>query len=398
MMRSVTRLVYVADTQIPSRATNGIQVMRMCEAFAAAGADVTLVHPYRFGNRPEGLERDVWAFYGVEPTFRRITLPTPLTLRLASNRRLARALRLPALAAYVLQRSIPGRKPFLAYGRSMLGLRLATMARRAPHSACRGVVAELHDIPREKAAWDTLSVVDGVVTISAELELDLLQARPSLAGRTHVEHDGFEERLIESVGHLPTDVRRTLGMPVDQPLVVYTGRVTTGKGARVVIQAAGLLPDVHFALVGKVYEDDLVELGRRAGNVTFTGFVPPAAVGRYLAAADVLAMPTHPSLPYAAYTSPLKLFEYMAASRPIVSADLPALREVVSHGRNALLFTAGDVHAFTSAVRTVLSDRSLAERIGRQARIDVQRFSWNARAKRILKWLSTELTPTRGLM
>jgi glycosyltransferase involved in cell wall biosynthesis len=391
MMLSMLSLVYFADTQIPSRATNGIQVMHMCEAFAAVGANVTLVHPYRFGNRPEGLEADVWAFYGTQPTFRRVTLPTPLTFRLSSRRRLSRALRLPALSTYVLQRSLPGRNPFVAYGRSILGLRLASTARRLPWGACRGVVAELHDIPRAKRAWEALTAVDGIVVISAELERDLLRTRPDLADRIRVEHDGFDHRLPDSLPRRTADARGTLGLPADRPLVVYAGRVTTGKGARLLVRAASLLPDVHFALVGKVYEDDLLDLGKRSGNVTFAGFVPPATVGRYLAAADVLAMPTDSSLPYARYTSPLKLFEYMASSKPIVSSDLPALREVVSHGHNALLFTAGDVIAFVSAVRTVLADPSLADRIGRQARMDVDRFSWNSRAERILDWLATDL-------
>jgi glycosyltransferase involved in cell wall biosynthesis len=389
------RLVYFADTQIPSRATNGIQVMRMCEAFAASGANVTLVHPYRFGNRPEGLEADVWAFYGTKPTFRRVTLPTPLTLRLSSRRRLARALRLPALSTYVAQRSLPGRNPFVAYGRSMLGLRLASAARRLPWGACRAVVAELHDIPRAESAWEAVTAADGIVAISAELERDLLRTRPDLAGRTRVEHDGFDDRLPDSVRERTEDARGALGLPANRPLVVYAGRVTTGKGARLLVQAAGRLPDVHFALVGKVYEDDLLEIGKRSGNVTFAGFVPPATVGRYLAAADVLAMPTDSSLPYARYTSPLKLFEYMASSKPIVSSDLPALREVVCHGHNALLFTAGDVSSFVSAVRTVLGDPALADRIARQARIDVDRFSWNSRAERILDWLDTDLGMVR---
>jgi len=383
------RIVYFADTQIPSRATNGIQVMRMCGAFAAAGVDVTLVHPYRFGNQPEGFEGDVWKFYGLEGTFRRVTLPTPLTLRLSANRRLARALRLPPLAAYVSLRSRPGSSPFIAYGRSMLSLRLADTARRVwRRGACRAVVAELHDLPEGKAARDALSRLDGVVTISAELERDLVLLCPSLRGRIRVEHDGYDPMLIGP--DQPSDrAKEVIGLRPDRPLIVYTGRVTTGKGARMLVEAAAKVPHAQFLLVGKVYERDLLELGGRAGNVTFIGFVPPAAVGRYLAAADVLVMPTHPSLPYARYSSPLKLFEYMAAGRPVVCSDLPALREVVSDGRNALLFPAGDVASLVKAISRLVEDPALAMLIADQAQRDVVRFAWDARAERIIDWLAS---------
>jgi glycosyltransferase involved in cell wall biosynthesis len=383
------RIVYFADAQIPGRATNGIQVMRMCGAFAAAGVDVTLVHPFRFGNLPEGFDGDVWRFYGVESTFRRITLPTPLTLRLSGHRALARTLRLPPLAAYVFARSTPLSSPFIAYGRSMLGLRLADAARRVwPRSACRRVVAELHDLPQGKAATDILSRLDGAVITSAELDRELVKKCPTLRGRTHVDQNGFKPLRIGSddlAGPAETIVDSTPG----RPLVVYTGRVTTGKGARLLVEVAAKVPQAQFLLVGKVYECDILELGRRAGNVTFTGFVPPSAVRSYLTAADVLVMPTHSSLSYARYSSPLKLFEYMAAGKPMICADLPAVREVVSDGRNGVLFTAGNAVSLSDAVIRLLQDPALAMRIADQAQRDVERFTWNARAVRIIEWLST---------
>ena len=56
------------------------------------------------------------------------------------------------------------------------------------------------------------------------------------------------------------------------------------------------------------------------------------------------------------FTSPLKLFDYMAAGVPIVASDLPALREVLRHEENALLARPGDPEAFALAVRRVLAD------------------------------------------
>src|ERR671912_2633308 len=76
-------IVYLCNAQIPSRSTNALQVMRMCDGFRRAGAEVTLVHPRRIGNRPEGYEGDLWRFYGIEERFSIVSLPTPLTRRAA---------------------------------------------------------------------------------------------------------------------------------------------------------------------------------------------------------------------------------------------------------------------------------------------------------------------------
>ena len=76
--------------------------------------------------------------------------------------------------------------------------------------------------------------------------------------------------------------------------------------------------------------------------MTFTGLVPPAEVAAQLRAADVLVLPNPASAISSAFTSPLKLFEYMAAGRPIVATDLPSMREVLHAEENALLVEPGN--------------------------------------------------------
>ncbi len=75
--------------------------------------------------------------------------------------------------------------------------------------------------------------------------------------------------------------------------------------------------------------------------MTFTGWLPPASVTAELARAHVLILPNTPTHTSERYTSPLKLFEYLAAGRPIVASDLAALREVLRHEDNALLVESG---------------------------------------------------------
>jgi len=69
------RLVYLSDSEIPSRASNSMQTMRMCDAFASAGAHVVLVHPRCRAEVPEGFTGDVDTFYGVRERFGRQVLP-----------------------------------------------------------------------------------------------------------------------------------------------------------------------------------------------------------------------------------------------------------------------------------------------------------------------------------
>ena len=109
-----------------------------------------------------------------------------------------------------------------------------------------------------------------------------------------------------------------------------------------------------------------------------------------LAALDVGTMPYPPAgeLPtgFAQAMSPLKLFEYMAAGVPIVASDLPALREILSDGNNALLTPPGDPQALATAIRSLLESPARREAIARRARSDVAGHSWETRARRALEF------------
>jgi glycosyltransferase involved in cell wall biosynthesis len=122
--------------------------------------------------------------------------------------------------------------------------------------------------------------------------------------------------------------------------------------------------------------------------VTFTGLVDPPNVRASLSRATMLALPNPASAISTRFTSPLKLFEYMAAGRPIVASDLPAFREVLVPGETAVLVTPGDPAALAGGLRRVLSDPELGARLATAARAAVRDYTWDRRAERLEALLS----------
>jgi glycosyltransferase involved in cell wall biosynthesis len=90
--------------------------------------------------------------------------------------------------------------------------------------------------------------------------------------------------------------------------------------------------------------------------------------------------------------SPLKMFEYMAAGRPIVATDFPVVREVLRDGETAVLVPPDNAEALGEGIQRVLVSPGLCQRVARGARDAAQGYSWNARARTIL---STSF-PDRG--
>ena len=82
------------------------------------------------------------------------------------------------------------------------------------------------------------------------------------------------------------------------------------------------------------------------------------------------------------YTSPLKMFEYMASGCPIVAQDLPSFREVLNEN-NSVIVQAESPQAMYEGIKIVTEDRDLADKISRKAKEDAQIYTWRKRAEKI---------------
>ena len=182
--------------------------------------------------------------------------------------------------------------------------------------------------------------------------------------------------------------------PAPSPTPVFTigyaGHLYPWKGVDLVIEAVAALPDTRGLIIGgHEKEPDLARVKafaeqlNCASRVTFTGLIPPAEVAARLREADVLTLPNPSSAISSEFTSPLKLFEYMASGRPIVASDLPSLREVLKDRENALLVEPGNPQALTAAIERIKNDAALGRRLAAQAMRDVRQFTWARRAERL---------------
>ena len=381
-------ILYLSDIRLPLERANGIQTMETCAALAARGHDVHLLV------RPDthAPPRDPLAFYGLPPTPRlrveRAPVFGPPPLRRAGY--LAQALA-QVLARrrwdVVLTRDLgladvalrfPARlRPSIVYeSHGYAPIRAEMLPRMVPGARRAGALKLNRLRRRERRVW---RAADGYVTIT---EVHAAELRDRFGARPRVAVAPSGVRLTGVPAYVPPPGRGA-------PVVAYAGHFYAWKGADVLVEALALLPGVRGLFIGGLPgESDDARLRSRArdrgltGRVTFTGLVPPAEVAGLLAGADALVLPTVDT-PYSRYTSPLKLFEYMAAGRPVVASDLPPLREVVEHGRTAFLVPPGDPEALAAGVRALLDDPAAAERMARAALDRVADYAWERRAERL---------------
>jgi glycosyltransferase involved in cell wall biosynthesis len=397
-------LAYFADIRFPLERANGIQTMETCWALADRGVRVHLV--VRADTHVPA--RDPFEYYG-RPRLDRLVVeraPIPNAGVPAAARRLG-------YLAFAAGRAIGAGRPDLVLTRDLaVASLLLRLPRRPPlvyesHGYAPDVAAALPELlatavppsrgklarlaRREAYVW---AHADGFVTITQGLADELAQrfgARPRLA----IVHDGA--RLEPA----PPAPRRDADAAA--PVVVgYAGHLYAWKGVDILLQAVAKIEGVQGLIVGgHEQEPDLARLRALAASlgiqdrVTFIGQLRPGDVAARLAQADVLVLPNPASAISTRATSPLKLFEYMAARRAIVASDLPSMREVLTDGREALLVAPGDAGALAAALRTLAADRALRERLAAAAFAAAAEYSWNRRAQR-LEALFDEVLRARG--
>ena len=185
------------------------------------------------------------------------------------------------------------------------------------------------------------------------------------------------------------EARRRLNLPLDKFTCVYTGHLYRDRGIEYILKAAKLLPNMNFIIVGG-WEKDVeyyksMADGFKLKNVIFFGYVPHSKIPLFQFSADILLMQYSRRTSHAGLCSPIKLFEYMAAGRPIILPDLKVLKEIITHKKNGYIIKPDSMTGLVNAIKKISSQPSLSMSLGKNARKDSKRYEWKNRAKRILR-------------
>jgi glycosyltransferase involved in cell wall biosynthesis len=374
------KIAYIAASVIPSWTANSVQVMKVCQALTQNGEEVCLFVPGKIVSNWETLS----AHYGVTTCF---------PIRWVGF--------VPAIKKvdFVLSSLLKARrwKADLVYTRLLWA---AVIAKDMGFP----VILEIHDRPighmgarllrnlvRSKGRKKIVLITHALKTIlESEYQLEFK------ADDLIIAPDGVDlERYVKK--YSPAQARKLLGLE-EKITAVYSGGFYGGRGLEVLIDLAKHFPEVQFLWVGG--KEDIVIHWKtiidqaQITNIQLTGFVENKLLPLYQMAADVLLMPYGKMIAgssggnIADVSSPMKMFEYMASGRVILTSDLPVLREVLNDS-NAVFYFPEDLIDLIDKFADLIKDESTRKRIADQALQDVSQYSWQERMKRIIQSLGS---------
>ena len=339
------KIAVIAPSKIPARTANSIQTMKMSQAFVQAGHQTLLLAPR---TETQASWEELQTHYGLQQRFEIEWLPSP-----DWERGYGFALR--------------GVRRAKTWGADLVFTRMPQAAALASFLG-RRTVFEAHDLPtgragpflfrrflRGRGAWKLVSITRALADALGEsysFPPELVLIAP----------DGVD---LARYAHLPPpqEARYKVNLP-ERFTVGYTGHLYPGRGMLMILSMAQELPYVTFLVVGGE-PGDVARIQEEAddlslGNVILTGFVPNQDLPLYQAACDVLLMPYQKQVSgssggdIARFLSPMKMFEYLASGRVVLTSDLPVLQEVLK-ANNSVILRSNDPAEWVKAIEELIA-------------------------------------------
>lgn len=364
-------ILYLANIRFPNDYAHGKQVREMCNALAER-ANVTLL----VSARPALLDPYV---FGLARSVRVVRVWVPNLLVLG---RIGFILNTAWFSCGTIPYLLQRRRPAILTREYLCAIAPALLRLPTGWEAHRG-------------EWNILvrcALFAGTKIIAITHGLKALYIDRGVApSRVLVAPDGVDLARFARTAHISKiEARQQLGLPPDQPLAIYNGHLHTWKGAGTLAQAATLLPQSYRTLFMGGFDEDIAAFREAfpSERVQLLGRKSDDERPFYLRAADCAVLPNTGTGDISAkFTSPLKLFGYMASGTPIVASDLPSLREILDDTM-AYFARPDDPASFAEAIRRAVERPDEAAGKAKHALSAVAQYGWERRTEAILSFLA----------
>jgi glycosyltransferase involved in cell wall biosynthesis len=371
-------IIYPVPEEFPDSRARFIQIINTCHALAKKGLNVNLITGIKRGY----LIEDLYQFYNLESceNFKIINLPV-----LRKQKKYLKISWNGLFYLFFLKFLFKNIKK----QNSVIFLRHVKLARfllnfkkffKIP------MVFEVHEIFYLNAFNKKKQNYLKKIEESVYRNMDILVCTSRKLKEFLINNLGVDEKKIYVVHHGVRKEWFEIEKDQKNSYICYTGSLYKWKGIDILISAMKYLPNEKLVIVGEGNRlnelKELVIKENLADKVIFTGYVPHSFIPKYLSKAKVAVLPNIAEGP-SEFSSPLKLFEYMAAGIPIVASDLPVFREILKNNESAIFFEAGNAEALANGIKQILNSEDLVKKLINNAKKIAQNYTYEKRAVKI---------------
>lgn len=380
-------ILYPVNETLMLRKARDARIVRMAHAFAACGHGMYLVV-----GRSAKKDEEIYNYYGIPPSANLQILQVPILrgngpIRITVNE-------VFLWSAFWKARGIAREEPLAVLYFSVLEVADFFLKRRKCFPQAK-FIYEQHEL--------TL-YPENINPSAGQFREDLLERRV-LEGMDGVltTTEAIRQVIAERFPNLPS-AAIALGMSPflrspgvgggekERIKIAYIGQLYEAQGVEDLIQAMVFLPQSELHIIGGS-APEVEGLRRRArehkieGRVFLYGFVEPGKIAEMIRDMDIFVVPSR-NTPRMNYVAHIKIYEYMAARRPIVATRLKSVAEELEDGKTGILVEPDDPQALAAGILRLIRDPKLARQIAENAYAQSAKYHWENRADRILRFIN----------
>ncbi len=370
------KIVYLSESNIPSRAANSFHVMSMADGLSKNGDIVTLIAPDY--NKSKNTIKEIKNYYGTDGNFK---------IKFFSINKYLRGL----FFTFKTIKYLSKHNVDLIISRSLIPSTILSLIKYS-------VILEIHSPPKSLKHKLSLFIISklnnliSLVVITNNLKRNLCEKKylRLIENKIKVFPDAVDIEKFSEYHNKYSTIRKKFNLKDDDFCVGYVGQLYDGRGIQLIISLAKTIPSIKFVIVGG--ENDKVKELRdkckknNINNIKLLGFQDHSILPEIYSIFNVILMPYQNDTTdlggniTTLWMSPMKMFEYMASKKPIISSDLHAIREILSD-EECLFCNSNKPEDWERKIILLKKDATLRQRLVENSFSKVKNYTWNKRAK-----------------
>ncbi len=365
------RLLYISNSLIPSNIANSINVIKMSSSLSNYFKSIHLI-----GKKNNLINQNIFKFYSVKRNFELI-LYKEKKFKILNDFNLI----------FISLINILKLEPDVIYLRNIKLAFLFLFFKKI-------IVLELHNSINSKSESFFFNKLIKykkklhIICISDALKNYYMEnyCTRNLTIDIHTLHDGSDDILNKIQKNDQAEIIFNKNFNIG-----YFGSLYSGRGIELIIKIADHFPSFLFHIFGGTNEDVNQFSKFKKNNIVFYGYVSPHKAEISMCLMDCLLAPFQKKVSVfgnkgdtSKWMSPLKIFNYMSARKPIIVSDIVVLREVLKNNYNALMCNPENENEWIESIKNVYENKKLREYLSENAYNDyLKLYSWDKRAKKV---------------
>ncbi|OGP06174.1 MAG: hypothetical protein A2Z91_06315 [Deltaproteobacteria bacterium GWA2_38_16] len=361
----------------------------MCSAFKKQGIEIELIVPFRFQTSRMAAVKDVFSYFGVEK-FKIKRLPTIdffifYRFKYLSFLNFSRVNTLFFWLTALIYLSFKKRGWIFVRQEDLAFLFSLTKSK---------IIYEVHRLPESFMFFYKILLrrASKIIVLNKTIKEALINNGNIFEHKILVASSGASE--VDFLNYKTNRAVQCVDIDHQKINVLYAGSVSKDRGIEFIIESFKYLNQryVLYILGGTASQiiqfKHLVKQLNVYHRVLFMGYTDYINTQKFLRLADILVVCYDKNGNHVP-RSPLKIFEYLAAGKPMVAPNLPFIAEILTHGKNAILVEPNNSLAIARAITNISENKDLAETLKYYSKLTAKQYIWKTRVNNIIEFVNS---------